>query len=76
LHSGKAVSVSPSAPAARRLAGEARGWERTQLAQLTPTDQGDVPNPVTSCPAIKLEGSFSKVAISWKLAGHRSGGGM
>lgn len=58
LHSINAFSVSHSAPHKQVCWVWARGWEGTQLGQLTQTDQSDFPYRVTSCSAITLLGEL------------------
>jgi len=40
--------------------GCTRNWEGTQLGQLTPTDQRDIPCHITSCSAYKADGRRKK----------------
>jgi len=52
--------------------------EGTQLGQLTPTDQREIPHHVVSCSAIQLDGGVGRLAmaaIAWGLAGHQLAGG-
>lgn len=47
------------------------GWEGTQLGQLIPTDQKDIPYCLISCSAIKLPGFLSKDSLP-RWSGHCS----
>lgn len=42
----------------------ARGWERTQLGQLTPTELRDICYHTASCSVIKLGGNLT---VAWRL---------
>ena len=67
----------PLTPPHQRVgSGSTRSWERTQLGQLTPTDQRDIPYHMTSCSVYKLQGAGRGAVIAaWELAGYQSVGG-
>lgn len=50
--------------------GWARGWEGTQLGELTPTEKKGYFIHITSGSAIMLGGGLSKVAVAWGLEKH------
>lgn len=58
-YSVKAFSLSHTVLQWSRL-GKVREWEGTQLGQLTPTEQGDIPCHMTTCSAIKTDRRIRK----------------
>jgi len=44
-----------------------RSWEGTQLRQLTPTDQRDIPYHMITCSAIKAGGNMDRMEGLWCL---------
>jgi len=47
-----------------------RSWEGTQLGQLSPADQRDIPDHMASRSAIKVGGKVDGGAAAQGLAGH------
>lgn len=45
--------------------GYIRNWERTQLGQLSPTDQRDIPDHMISCSIYKAGGRRRKAGDIW-----------
>jgi len=58
-HRVRASSAIHITPPASRL-GVHKNWEETQLWQLTPTHQRDIPYHMTSYSAVKLGGSLGR----------------